>query len=292
MVVNEGVTAAGSDAFQPGFQQRVVWDAEGQPGDDHRFQRLARQVDSLPETLGSEQNGARFLAEPFEHQRAGHRATLAEQGATVLLTPVGDFGCGALEHGVTGEQHQGAAVAGRHVAADRLGTRFRVVGSLLRVRHLRRQDQATLRLVIEGAAQPQVTRVGDAQTAGTELEVVPSHGQCGTGQDRRGNPVEQQLAEDRGDVDRAGGQAGGGVLPILLGLYPVDRIIDLVRHPGVDRSGEVSGPFGGRRQFDSLGVGFDLSGDVDHVTGQLSERLAERVGKRRGDTDTAVGRLL
>ena len=59
LVITEWISACRSNCFQSRLQQRLVGNTERQFGNDHVLQRVALNVDALPETIGAEQNTTR-----------------------------------------------------------------------------------------------------------------------------------------------------------------------------------------------------------------------------------------
>ncbi len=80
LVIAEGISAAFADGFKFCFEERVVWYAEWQFGDDDILQSVAGDVDALPEAVGAEQYGAFVGFEFVEHGGSGETFSLAVEG--------------------------------------------------------------------------------------------------------------------------------------------------------------------------------------------------------------------
>ena len=68
LIVHERVAAVGANRFEPRFEQRLVRHTERQLRDNDVLQCVTRNIDSLPETVGSEENSRRIGSKFFEHQ--------------------------------------------------------------------------------------------------------------------------------------------------------------------------------------------------------------------------------
>ena len=60
LVIIEWVASLFFERFKSSLQERLVRNAKRQFGDDYILQRVTLDIDSLPETIGSEQDTARF----------------------------------------------------------------------------------------------------------------------------------------------------------------------------------------------------------------------------------------
>ena len=112
----------------------IVGRGERQLLDDHQPQRVAFDVDALPETRGAEQHGVARLAEAAQ-QLLARRLALHQQRKVAELGPaVAQQLRRALQGAMAGEQHEGAAGRG-------FDQRHRHVDHRVRVRRRRRIRQ-------------------------------------------------------------------------------------------------------------------------------------------------------
>ena len=204
LIIDEGISSGLADGFQPGLQQRMIRHAERQLGDDHVLQRLARHVDALPETVGSEQDRAGMGLELLQHLVTRHAFRLAVQGQLLLGQPGRQVARGAAHHFVAGEQDKRSTVRPANIAADHADAVAFELGALTgRIRHVRHQDQPHLTPVIERAVHTRRARLRQPDPGLEEIKrCLTAHRECRAGQDHAARHVEQLFAQGGADIDR------------------------------------------------------------------------------------------
>ena len=104
-VLREPVPALGGDPLAPRLDERIVRGLEGELVDHEQRQRLAGNVDALPERPRRDEHGVDLVAEPLE-QALARRFALDEQlDAEPTAEPVGD----RRERAVRAREHERAA---------------------------------------------------------------------------------------------------------------------------------------------------------------------------------------
>lgn len=127
-ILHEGVSAAGLNGFEAGFDEGVVGNGEGEASDDDVAEGVALYVDTHPEAVEPEEYGGVVLAELVEHLAGRCAGSLDEEavafGFKFMAKVVGDL---AHEAGV-GEEDEGAGTGLVDELADGGEGAFFVVG--------------------------------------------------------------------------------------------------------------------------------------------------------------------
>src|SRR6185503_18706638 len=87
LVIAERVAAGLADRVEAGFEERVVGHSERELGDDHGLQRVAGNVDALPEAVGAEEDGPWVGFELFEQLSSRRAIGLAQQAEVARREP-------------------------------------------------------------------------------------------------------------------------------------------------------------------------------------------------------------
>lgn len=154
-----------------------------------------------------------------------------------------------MQHGVAGEQHEGATAGFCDVFFDAFaGLHFEIAGIGGGVRHICGEDQACLFAVVEGAAQSNFAAAGEPDSGAEELEVFLPGGECCAGHDDGRYFVVEFIAEYSADFDGCAGECQS-LLQFTGGFDPVDGAFDGLSGPGIDLSGEDLAAVGGGGEF-------------------------------------------
>ena len=112
----------------------MIGDAEGQSDDDDILQIVARDIDALPETVGSEQNRLPIIAKAIEQLSAWQALTLAIQLQIAFGKPARQLLRTMLQHPVARKQHERATSRLQNVVLDHAADRvFELPRRLIRV---------------------------------------------------------------------------------------------------------------------------------------------------------------
>ena len=155
-----------------------------------------------------------------------------------------------MQHGVAGEEYEGASAGFADVSFDAFADlHFEVAGISGGVWHVCSEDQACLLAVIEGAAEANFAAAGETDSGAEELEIFLSGGESGTGHDDGRDFVVEFIAEDPADFDGGAGESQS-LLQFAGGFDPVDGAFDGLAGPGCDVLCEDLAAVGGGGEFD------------------------------------------
>src|SRR6187551_2983273 len=198
-VLREPVPSLLRDALAARFDERIARRCERQLVDDEERERLALDVDALPEGRSREEDGVDVVAEPLKEPLA-RRVALPQDRELEPRRAAGDE---LVERAVGGGEDERSA---RREPAERddLVRESIVVARGARHRHAARDVHEGLVAEVEGRRKDELTRIFEPQAAADEARVE----RCGD-EDRRRPALPQALAEEAGDVygrprDRAG----------------------------------------------------------------------------------------
>lgn len=205
-VLHEGISAAGLNGLEAGFDEGMVGDGEGEAGDDDMAEGVALHVDTHPEAVEPEENGGVVCAELVEHLAGGCAGSLDEEavafGFKVMAKVVGDL---AHEAGV-GEEDEGAGAGLVDELADGGEGAFFVVGCG-GGGEVGGQLKGHLLGVVKGGADLQGL-AGFGADALEEVGEFAADGEGCAGEDDAGGGFEEGFAEDGADVDGSGEKGG------------------------------------------------------------------------------------
>jgi hypothetical protein len=128
-VLGEPVTAAVCDPLAAGLDERVAGRAEGELVDDEERERLALDIDALPERLRGHEDGIDLLAEVLEQALAGCLALDQDRERDPRDRPLGEL----VEGAIGSREHEGAPARGPAQGDDLVGDP-RVVAGRARLR--------------------------------------------------------------------------------------------------------------------------------------------------------------
>jgi hypothetical protein len=198
LVVEEGTAAGLFDGFHAGLDDGVGGDGEGEAVDDDATESFALDVDTLPEAGGAEEDGigrgAELLEESFARGCAVEKDGEIEDGKEKVVE--------GAHLGVRGEEAEGAAAGNAEDALDGDGGGGDEV-RVARVGHGWREIEEGLLAIAEMGGDDELAAVGEAETAAEMLEAA-LHGKGGGGENDGGDPVEDEGAEQLGDIDGRG----------------------------------------------------------------------------------------
>ena len=241
LVVHERVTAVFADAFDAGFQQRVIRDTERQLGDDDVLQGIARDIDTLPETFCSEEHRTLFLLESIEQLGAVRSVSLTEQCHILLHEPAGQSIGTLLEGPIACEQYERPALGFEDVLLDPRDEGFIILGRLgRRIGHLIGQHQTHLLAIVKWASEFQLRGLRQPQPRAQESKVLLANGERRAGQDDTRHLCKQLISKYRPDIDRRTHELQATVSPRR--FDPVDGVLDFLFQPRAKRESQTEQP--------------------------------------------------
>ena len=116
--------------------------------DDDAGERISRQIDSRPDTVGAEENALPILTKGLQHPGAGEPSSLHDQIPSFFCKKFLHPRRHRLHGAVTGEEDKGARLTFRGEMPDPFGQSFLIAG-IARFRHFPHKMKLHLALVIE-----------------------------------------------------------------------------------------------------------------------------------------------
>jgi len=272
LVLHERVASGVLDPLDTRGDQRVVGDIERQLVHHDEGERVARNVDAVPERRRPEEQRVRGLLEAFDERGLASLALDDQRPAPLRLELRG----GALHVGVGGEQGKPTALGHLGQAADLLGDTLDEA-RVARLGNILGQVQHRLFAPAERRLDNTGVRVVESQPAQKEIELVV-HRERRRGQHAGVQPVEQLVAQRVRHIDRLRTQRNRTA---TAQLHPVDERGVIAFEDLLQRLAQLVDP--SRQRIDRVRPALDAL----VLAQDLVERLAE-CGPLRLEIETAA----
>src|SRR4051812_42983908 len=149
-VFREWIAAAGLDHFEARFNQRMIWNRERQPRDNHIRKRFTGNIDSHPETVRAKQHAPRGGLELFQQPTSRGPGALHEQIHFLFREKRFQARGDLLHPAITRKEHKRASLGLADKMRDPFGQRL-FVAVASRIGHLLHDKNLHLLRELEGA---------------------------------------------------------------------------------------------------------------------------------------------
>ncbi len=282
MILIERIAAACPDRLAAGLDHGTIGRGERQLRNDDVRQRLALDVDALPEAVHAQQHRRLLLPKLLEQARRRQALALTEEREALVLAPGPQLRRRPLHGLIAREQDECSALRIGHVLANSRQRRFLEFATRGRgIGHGAKQVQLDLPAVIERTAELQRGMIRKAETLLDVVEANSAAGaQRGAGKNRGRHAIKDLLTQKTELLAAVAGP-----------LDPVDLVGQLLPMPRLHTFGKALAAEGRRLKLDFLFGVLDRLADAIEVGCQLQKLSREPVGDdlRRADALRVAG---